>query len=238
MKKTAFMALALFAGLTNIAFAAPTSLSTTGIWQTASGDLSSLIGQSAPATWSFDTDLTTEFGPFGANLTPIPGSSGTRQLSSSPNYILSGTAAPTVFDGKQFSISILDNTIANEDKFHSDLVTSMVNKGLNPNMTGDALLFEARIMTPPQENFVEFFTIYGLMVFDKDFFSTPVSILPSVDVLLDNALFSYALLKHEINYEETGYASYIQTPSAVPVPASILMFAPALLGFLGLRRKV
>ncbi|WP_417542740.1 hypothetical protein [Methylophaga thalassica] len=237
MKKMAFMGLALFAGLTNIALAAPASLSSTGTWQTASGDLSSLIGQSAPATWSFDTDLTTTFGPFGADLLPLP-SSGTRQLSSSSNYIISGTASPALFDGQTFGISILDNTIAREDAFHSDLVTSMVNKGLNPDMTGDALLFEARIMTPPQENFVEFFTIYGLMVFDKDFFSTPVSILPSVDVLLDNALFSYALLKHEINYEETGYASYIQTPSAVPVPASILMFAPALLGFLGLRRKV
>jgi hypothetical protein len=235
MKKTAFISLALFASLTNVALAAPTSLSTTGIWQTATGDLSSLIGQSAPATWSYDTDLTSAT----INTSHTLPSTGSISTYTSSNYILSGTAAPTLFDGNQFAISVLDNTIASLDAFNSDLVTSMVNKGLNSNMVGDAILFTTSTTLPslPDSGAAESFSLYGLIVFDKDFFSGPVSILPTADILLDNALFSYASLSHEFNFE-TGFASYIQTPSAVPVPASILMFAPALLGFLGFRRKV
>lgn len=36
---------------------------------------------------------------------------------------------------------------------------------------------------------------------------------------------------------DSGALSYIVSVSAVPVPAALLLFAPALLGFLGLRRK-
>lgn len=36
----------------------------------------------------------------------------------------------------------------------------------------------------------------------------------------------------------SGLASVPQAPSAVPVPAAALLFAPALLGFIGLRRKL
>ena len=196
MKKIVFIALALFTGLTNAAIAA-TSLSTNGSWQTANGDLSSLLGQSAPATWSYDTDLASAT-LYSSYTLP---STGTVSTYVSSNYVLSGTAAPTLFDGSQFALSILDNTIANLE-------------------------------------FTESFSLSGLMMFDKDFFTGPISTLPSADILLDNALFIYASLSHEINFEETGFASYIQTPSAVPVPAALWMFAPALLGFLGLRRKV
>ncbi len=232
MNKIVFIALALFTGLTNAAIAA-TSLSTNGSWQTANGDLSSLLGQSAPATWSYDTDLASAT-LYSSYALP---STGTVSTYVSSNYVLSGTAAPTLFDGSQFALSILDNTIANLDAFNTDIVTSMVNKGLNPDITGDAILFTTSTLFPVSE-FTESFSLSGLMMFDKDFFTGPISTLPSADILLDNALFIYASLSHEINFEETGFASYIQTPSAVPVPAALWMFAPALLGFLGLHRKV
>ena len=35
----------------------------------------------------------------------------------------------------------------------------------------------------------------------------------------------------------SGLASVPQAPNAVPVPAAAFLFAPALLGFIGLRRK-
>lgn len=236
MKKTTFLGLALFACLTNVADAAPTSLSTIGTWQTASGDLSSLIGQSAPATWSYNTDLT--LATLNASHT-LPSSANLNAYSSS-NYVLSGTAAPALFDGNEFSINVIDNTVANLDAFTSDLITSMINKGLNPDMVGDAVLFTTTTTLPslPDSGITESFSLYGLMVFDRDFFSSPVATLPTADMLLDNVLFTYAALTHQFNFEETGFASYIQTPSAVPVPAAVLMFAPALLGFLGLRRMV
>jgi len=57
MKKAALFSLALFTGLSNYANAAVTSLSTTSTWQEATGSLSFLLGESAPATWTYDTDL-------------------------------------------------------------------------------------------------------------------------------------------------------------------------------------
>lgn len=222
------------ASFSNAAIAAPTSLSTAGSWQTATGDLSSLVGQPAPATWNYDTDLSTA---------TILGSAGLPSGAiftgySSPNYSLSGTAAPGIFDGNPFAINIIDNTIAAIDALDSpDLIASMLNEGLNPNATGDVVVFATSTEVSP----VESFDLFGLMIFDEDFFSGPIATLPTAEVLLENALFTYATLTHSFNFGqgiiETGFASYAQSPSAVPVPAAAFMFAPALLGFLGMRRK-
>jgi hypothetical protein len=236
MKKSFFLSLAIAGAVINTAQASTTALSTTGNWETATGDLASLLGQSAPATWTYDTDLST------ASPLPTLGlpSSGSIASYSSSNYILSGTAAPSLFDGNQFMINILDNTIASIDTPSSDIVTAMVNKGLDPDAVGDALIFTTTTELPGT-GYTESFSLFGLMVFDKDFFSGSLTTLASADVLLSNSLFTYAELTHGFNFgtgfQQTGSASYAQIPSAVPLPATALLFTPALLGFLGLRRK-
>ena len=113
----------------------------------------------------------------------------------------------------------------------------MRDHNLDPNMVGDALVFSAILDYPTAR-----FELIGMMIFDKDFFSTPVVELPPANVLLDQALFTYAnvslkLLDGQEFVDSGEYARYATSPSAVPVPAAAFMLAPALLGFLGLRRK-
>lgn len=54
----------------------------------------------------------------------------------------------------------------------------------------------------------------------------------------DNFTIAGMMLNVEMNVTEPGDWIRVITTSAVPVPAALFLFAPALLGFLGLRRKV
>ena len=230
MKKAALLGLALLFGSTT-SYAAPTSLSTSGTWETATGSLSGLLGQAAPATWSYDTTIFSS-----APTSPLP-SGGSLSFLTSPNYIISGTSS--FFDGNNFTIEAVDNSIASLDvnPAFTDFFTSMSNEGVNPNAIGDVFAFSTTKHIA-QEGF---YTLFGIMIFDENYFSGPITELPTGQSLLDNALFTYASLTHRIDlgqgFEEVGFASYAEAPAAVPVPAAAYLFAPALLGFLGLRRK-
>jgi len=236
MKKGYIFGLVALFGFSNTAYAAITSLSTTGAWQTATGDLSGIFGQSAPATWTYDTDLSVV--PQLALDAPLP-SGGTISAYHfvAPTYSLSGTAAPSIFDGTSFVVNILDNGIATHDGGSTELINSMTNAGLDPSSVGDVLLFSARTEFDNGNSY----DLFGLMHFSEDFFSGSIMSLPPAEILLEQALFTYAALSHSVDFGggfvETGFANYAQSPSAVPVPAAAFLFAPALLGFLGLHRK-
>ena len=111
--------------------------------------------------------------------------------------------------------------------------------GLNPNDTFDMVLSDINhaFAHDPQSGIY----LSGLNIFKNDFFSGPITTLPTADELLSQSLFTYGILTARENQGPSpaiyGYASYAVSPSTVPVPAAAFMFAPALLGFLGLRRK-
>lgn len=228
MKKTVLLGLAIIFG-SNASFAAPTSLSTSGTWETATGSLSGLLGQAAPAVWSYDTAFTGT-----PPLTPLP-SGGSLSFFTSPNYTLSGTSSP--LDNSNFEISLLDNTVATIDvsPISSLLISSMINEGINPNNTGDVVVFSSTTILGQGD----VYSLFGLTIFDQNYFSSPITSLPTGPSLSDNALFTFALLTHHINFgqQQVGEASYSSSPSAVPVPAAAYLLAPAVLGFIGLRRK-
>lgn len=227
MKKSVLLGLAtLFTA--NVSYAAPTTLSTSGSWETATGSLSGLLGQAAPAVWSYDTNIS-------SSLTlPLP-SGGSLNNFSSPSYILSGTSSP--LDNSNFQISLLDNSVASLDTspISNLLINSMVNKGIDPNNTGDVIVFSTTSILPQGE----VFSLFGLSIFDQNYFSSPITSLPTGQSISENSLFTFALLTHHINLGQqlTGYATYTSSPSAVPIPASAYLIAPAVLGFMGLRRK-
>ncbi len=82
------------------------------------------------------------------------------------------------------------------------------------------------------------------MLFDKGYLNGPITSLPSASSLLENNLFLFAELGMgddgllEDWRDMDGYASYSQlNVSQVPVPAAAYLLAPALLGFVGLRRR-
>jgi len=235
MKKSFILGLVTLLGFSSTAFAASTSLSTTGSWQTATGTLSGLQGQSAPATWTYDTDLSaaTYFGS--SDL--LSGGTGSYYKFNAPSYTLSDTAGPDIFDGKSFGVDVIDNTIAAIDaSYDTDLLASMLANGLDPSATGDVLNFYVETDYQGKEYMLD-----GLMIFEESFFSGSIFTLPPAETLLQNAIFTYATLSvyelGPIGVINEGGASYAQSHSAVPIPAAVFLFAPALLGFLGLRRK-
>ncbi|OUR64684.1 hypothetical protein A9Q79_05125 [Methylophaga sp. 42_25_T18] len=239
MKKGFVIGLVALLGFSNAALAAITSLSTTGTWQTATGDLSHLQGQSAPATWTYDTELSNaSFRHDGAPGGMLSGGTFSAGAFLAPTYSLSGTAAPSIFDGSSFGYEVSDNGIVAID-LHPSLgpQAQMIRDGLDPNKVVDILLFGTQEYASP----TEFLALAGIMVFDKDFLSGPITTLPTGEELLNNALYTYAYLSlHSAGIGgQLGFATYgyAKSPSAVPVPAAAFMFAPALLGFLGLRRK-
>ncbi len=240
MKKAALLGLALLFG-SSASFAAPTSLSTTGSWETATGDLSSLLGQAAPATWTYNTDVS---GTLASPQTMTSG--GTSYTSFSPNQIIDATAAPSIFDGKHFDLIVFDNFVPDID-FHpaSDVMSKISDHGLITSSQMDALVFFTQSITTSTDTLFERFSLAGLMLFDKNFFSGPIVSIPTGELLLQSTLLTYAELRYEKleliqgNVVQTGegFANYAESPAAVPVPAAAYLFAPALLGFLGLRRK-
>lgn len=241
MKKGLIFSLLLLVGFSNAATAASTSLSTTGSWQTATGSLSSLLGQSAPATWNYDTDVS--LAGFVINGGPLFGSGGKlyRYQFATPAYTITNTAPPGLFDSNQFRISLLDNTVATLDWPDLNLISALSSHSLNPNGVGDVVEFATSYSYTGLNGRSEYLRLRGLTVFKQDFFSGPIVSLPSGESILDNALLIYGSLRNTalINgkIEEIGFASIVQSPSAVPAPAAVFLFAPALLGFLGLRRK-
>lgn len=238
MKKSFIFGLVTLLGFSNTAFAAPTSLSTTGAWQTAAGDLSSLLGQSAPATWNYDTDLTI-VPQLASNIPLTSGGTISAYGFDAPTYSLTGTAAPDIFDGNSFAANIFDNTIAAIDNTDIDIENSMLFHGIDLNVAGDLLIFATGTEIHQGSEPVESYDLYGMMLFDKDFFSGPIVSLPPAETLLEQSLFTYAALTHSFDFVQTGFASYAQyqTPSAVPIPAAAFLFAPVLLGLLSLRRR-
>jgi len=240
MKKSYIIGLVTLLSFSNTTFAAPTSLSTTDAWQTASGDLSSLLGQAAPATWRYDTDLTI-VPQLALNIPLDSGGTLSAYGFDAPTYTLSGTAAPDIFDGSGFAVNIFDNTIAAIDNTTdtTELENSMLSHGLDLNVAGDVLIFATSTELHQGSDPVESYDLYGLMLFGKDFFSGPIVSLPPAETLLEQSLFTYAALTHSFDFVQTGFASYAQSqiPSAVPIPAAVFLFAPVLLGFLSLRRR-
>lgn len=241
MKKGFIFGLVALLGFSNAAFSATTSLSTTGAWQTATGDLSHLLGQSAPATWTYDTDLSNaSFRYDGAPGGMLSGGTFYAGAFLGPTYSISGTAAPGIFDGSSFGYEVSDNAIVAID-LHPSVGphAHMIRDGVDPNKVVDILLFGTGAAVSSTERF----SLGGIMIFDKDFLTGPITILPTGEELLNNALYTYAWLGHHhidgAISTLTGSATYgyAKSPSAVPVPAAAFMFAPAILGFLGLRRK-
>jgi len=226
MKKGFIFGLALLAGLSNIAQAAPTSLLISGDWTTVTGD----IGTSFGVTWTYDTDLTTV-----PSSIPSPLPSGGTISSShfdAPTYTLTGTGALSTFDGLPWTANLIDNSVAAIDATGiPGLIAQMSSHGLDPNMAGDILF-----MSNNYQDGGEKFSFLTMLIFAENFFSGPT--LATGETLLEQSIFTYMTLHHTTDYGvEAGNASYIQSPSAVPVPAAAFMFAPALLGFLGFRRK-
>lgn len=243
MKKSFILGLVILLGFSTTAFAAITSLSTTGAWQTATGSLSGLLGQSAPATWTYDTDLS-QANHLSANFILPSGSVANAYEFSSPTYGLSGTATPGVLDGNSFITSIIDNFVVSTD-FGPDAALGLVmeDNGLDPAATYDWLAFSTSKIVNETN-----FHLSGSMFFDNDFFTGPITTLPTTETLMANFLLLTADLSADTGKTMPGvegiildgYASFAQVgagPSAVPVPAAAFLFAPALLGFLGLRRK-
>ena len=84
----------------------------------------------------------------------------------------------------------------------------------------------------------------GLFAAFNNYFTTGSSLpfnaagLEQNNILTGDGYFINGLLL-DVRMEVTEPGDWIRviTASAVPVPAAILLFAPALLGFLGLRRK-
>jgi len=241
MKKILISGLVALFGFSNAALAASTSLSTTGSWQTATGSLSSLLGESAPATWNYNTDVS--LAGYVVNGAPLLGSGGKlyRYQFATPAYTITNTAPPGLFNENQFRISLLDNTVATLDWPDLNLISALSSHGLNPNGVGDVVEFATSYSYTGLNGRTEYLRLRGLTVFKQDFFSGPIVSIPSGESLLDNALLIYGSLRNTalINgkIEEIGFANFAQSPSAVPVPAAAFLFAPALLGFLGLRRK-
>ena len=242
MKKGFIFGLLALASISSTAIAAPTSLSTINTWETATGLLATYQNQVGTASWNYDTDLSV------ATSTSTTLASGTTITTyTSPSYTLTGTGG-TSFENQTFSYSVINDispatdisAILNSAIVSSDLLDKMVTPhGLNPNDTYDMVLFDVNhaFATDPNSGIY----LSGLNIFKADYFSSMISALPTAEELLSHSLFTYGVLtaREVTNTNPTihGYASFATSPSAVPVPAAAFMFAPALLGFLGFRRK-
>ena len=248
MEKGFIFGLLVLAGFSNAAFAAPTTLSTVNTFQTGYGWLIGFEGRVGTASWNYDTDLskatsiTTTVLTSGATITTYK---------SVDHYTLtgSGTAAgDDSFEGETFSFSVINNLAATDiaeipnsalSLNEADLTTMMEKHSLNPNDAFDMVLFD---INHPRVDIPEIGVyLSGLSIFKNDFFSGPITTLPTAEEILSQSLFSYGILNIRdilgANPTSYGHSSFAVSPSAVPVPAAAILFAPALLGFLGLRRK-
>ncbi|PCJ31071.1 MAG: hypothetical protein COA90_07385 [Gammaproteobacteria bacterium] len=238
MKKVLAFGLLSLVALSNNAMAASTSFTVNGTWQTATGELSGLLGQSAPATWTYETDLS---GLIQASYNPSVGTTVTTYLTNGkPGYSLSGTNS--IFDGNGFSIQLIDNSSDDllEDiiVLDSEGVNALVASGLDPLKSYDWVSFTTQTsFVNATTGAINFLYLTGLTAYDKDFFSSPAASFPTAESLMDNVLFTFGELEMWTSAGITGEARFVLAPSAVPVPAALFMFAPALLGFMGLRRK-
>ena len=235
MKKAALLGLTLLFGST-ASIAAPTSLSTTGTWQTATGDLAGLLGLPAPATWTYDTDLANAVTHYSNQ--PLP-SGGTHSFYgfNAPTYSISGTYGG-LFDGNSFEVVIEDNINPGIELIGTpNFYNAMTVNGLDTSSsaTYDSLNFFTDITVNDVDYILD-----GVMLFNADFFNGPITTLPTGASLLDNHILLFAeliLIDQTGMYGEATYSQLNKSVAPVPVPAAAFLFAPALLGFIGLRRK-
>ena len=236
MKKSFILGLLVLVGFSNAVIAAPSSLTISGDWDTVTGDLGSSFG----ATWTYNTDLST-VPQLGSTFTlPSGGTVATFQFEE-PSYTLTGTNDLSGFAGFSWAANIFDNTIASIDGADPGVINAMLSHGLDTTVAGDVLFMSNRLELHISTDPVEIFDFLTVIIFDEGTLSSSLLTLPPAETLLEHTLLSYVSLSHGFDdgsgFQETGFASYAQAPSAVPIPAAAFMFAPALLGFLGLRRK-
>ena len=105
MKKVLAFGLLSLVALSNNAMAASTSFTVNGTWQTGTGFAASLIGEAAPATWTYETSLS------GVSQSSSSLSGGTTVTSYGTNkvgYSLSGTNSTGILDGVGFDSYLID----------------------------------------------------------------------------------------------------------------------------------
>jgi len=161
------------------------------------------------------------------------------------SYVNANTATSTYSKG---SINFYDQGVSNINGFNTEFwphaTTASDNETFITHITGSFYLAVDSFLGSWSDDGIDF------LVDGAAYISNPLPHAPEYDLSTMSVLAGWHTLD-VVLYERTGAAalqlfakavsggaiSLLNSPTAVPIPAAAFLFAPALLGFMGLRRK-